>query len=135
VKFIKLYTGKDNKSYFVEVDAGIETKQPLGDYSKKYPVTGMMFRHFEKGASFDWHNAPQPQYIIYLEGEVEVETSGGEKRVFKSGDVLFATDLAGKGHITRTLTKGRSVIVTAQEVNELIESSTKNDGSKFRSKL
>lgn len=114
MKFVKLYTGEDNKSHFKEVDAGFETKQPLGNYSKKYPVQGMMFRDFEKGIAFDWHTAPQPQYIIYLEGEVEVEASDGQKRIFRSGDVLLATDLTGKGHITRTLTKGKSIIVTTE---------------------
>ena len=111
MKFIELYTGKDNQSHFKEVEGGLETEQPLGSYSKKYPVTGMMFRDFKKGASFDWHTAPQPQYIIYLEGEVEVETSGGEKRTFRPGDVLFANDLSGKGHITTTLSNGRSIII------------------------
>lgn len=115
MKFIKLYTGEDNKSHFMEVDAGTETKQPIGCYSKKYPATGLMFRDFEEGATFNWHTAPQPQYIIYLEGQVEVEASGGEKRIFKSGDVLFATDLSGQGHITRTLSKGKSIIVTTLE--------------------
>jgi hypothetical protein len=115
MKFITLFTGEDKKSHFKEVDAGFEKKHPLGNYSKKYRVKGMMFRDFKKGASFDWHTAPQPQYIIYLEGEVEVEASDGEKRTFRQGDVLFATDLTGKGHITRTLTKGRSVIVTTED--------------------
>lgn len=114
MNYIKLFTDKDNKSHFEEVDAGVESQQPLGSYSKKFPVKEIMFRDFEKGASFDWHNAPQVQYIIYLEGEVEVEASGGEKRIFKPGDVLLAADLAGKGHITRTLTKGRSAIVTTK---------------------
>lgn len=115
MRYIKLYTGEDHKSYFIEIDAGFEKKHPLGNYSKKYVVKRMMFRDFEKGASFDWHTAPQPQYIVYLEGAVEVEASGGERRIFKPGDVLFATDLTGKGHITRTLTKGRSIIVTTEE--------------------
>ncbi|TAK71537.1 MAG: hypothetical protein EPO11_11155 [Gammaproteobacteria bacterium] len=112
MKFIKLYTGEDNKSHFMEMETEVETIQPLGNYSKKYPVTGMIFRDFEKGLVFDWHTAPQPQYIIYLEGEVEVETSGGEKRVFKAGDILLAEDLIGKGHVSKTLTSGRSIIVT-----------------------
>ena len=119
MKFTKLYTGEDNKSHFMEVDAGVETKQPLGNYSKKYPATGMMFRDFERGAAFDWHTAPQPQYIIYLEGEVEVEASSGEKRTFKPGDILFATDLKGQGHITRTLSKGKSIVITTEKLTEL----------------
>ena len=56
--------------------------------------------------------AKQKQYIIYLQGKVLVKTSGGESRVFKSGDILLANDLSGQGHITTTLTKGRSLIVT-----------------------
>jgi uncharacterized cupin superfamily protein len=110
----KLYTGDDGKSYFEDFDCGHETKQPLGWYSKKFPASGIMFRDFEPGLIFDWHNAPQPQYIIYLEGEVEVIASGGETRRFKPGDVLFATDLTGEGHISKMLTSGRSVIVTTE---------------------
>lgn len=115
MKYVKIFTGEDQKSYFMEVDAGIDSKHPLGLHSKKYPVKHMIFRDFEQGALYDWHCAPQPQYIIYLEGKVEVEASNGEKRIFNPGDILFATDITGKGHITRTLTKGRSVIVTTGE--------------------
>lgn len=113
MKMIKLYNGNDNKSYFMEVDCGHATKHPLGLYSQKFPATGIMFRDFEAGLVMEMHNAPQPQYIVYLEGAVEVEASGGDKMIFKPGDVLFVSDLSGAGHISRTLTKGRSVIVTA----------------------
>lgn len=119
MKFIELYAGEDGKSHFREINVEVETEQPLGSYSKKYPVGLMMFRKFKKGNVFDLHTAPQPQFIIYLQGEVEVETSGGDKRIFKAGDVLLANDLTGEGHITRTLTEGRSIIVTSlQEVEE-----------------
>lgn len=111
MKIIKLYTGEDSDSYFAELDTGPTTLEKLGEYSTKFPVTNMMFRTFEPGAVYDWHNAPQPQYIIYLEGEVEIETSRGERQIFQSGDVLFATDLTGKGHVTKTLSQGRSIIV------------------------
>lgn len=112
MKFVKLYTGEDGRSHFEEVEAGVGMSNPIGSYSEKYPASGILFREFEEGAVFDWHNAPQPQYIIYLEGLVEVEVSNGVKRIFNPGDVLFATDITGEGHVTRTLTRGRSVIVT-----------------------
>jgi len=117
-KYITLFSGSDNKSYFKEETPDYDNTQPLGTYSKRIQVKGMMFRMFKEGATYDWHTAPQPQFIIYLEGEVEVEASGGEKRVFKQGDVLFATDTTGKGHITRTLTPGNSIIITTQESEE-----------------
>ena len=116
MKFVRLYTGEDSESHFQDVQVGVETLQPLGSYSKKFPVADLMFREFEAGNIFDWHPAPQSQYIIYLEGCVEVEVSNGEKRTFNAGDVLFADDLTGKGHVSRTLTKGRSIIVTVNTI-------------------
>lgn len=96
-----LYTGKDNKSYFLEKNIEISIKHPLGFYSKKHSVSGMLFREFKAGITFDLHNAPQPQYIIYLEGEVSVSTTSGETKIFKAGDILFATGVTGEGHITK----------------------------------
>jgi hypothetical protein len=109
---VKLFTKNDNKSYFSDLKIDIETQHPLGNYSKKFPVEQLMFRNFPENCFYDWHVAPQTQYIVYLEGLVEIVASGGETRVFKSGDILFVTDTTGDGHTTRTLTKGRSLIIT-----------------------
>lgn len=114
MKIIHLYTGKDDKSYFEEIELTLPVKHKLGFYSDPVNVKNMFFRQFEKGLEFDWHCAPQEQYIIYLEGEVEVEASGGEKRIFKPADILYVTDLSGKGHITRTLSAGKSIVVTSE---------------------
>lgn len=113
MKIIHLYTSENNKSYFKEIDAATPIQKELGSYSEATKVGNLFFREFDLGRSFDWHCAPQPQYIIYLEGTVEVEASGGEKRIFQPGDILYVTDVSGKGHITRTLSKGRSIVVTA----------------------
>ncbi|MEZ4547496.1 MAG: hypothetical protein R3B51_07185 [Thermodesulfobacteriota bacterium] len=32
-----------------------------------------------------WHHAPDRQYIILLEGHIEIEVSDGEKRAFSGG--------------------------------------------------
>ena len=37
--------------------------------------------------------------------------AGKTKRVFSAGDILLANDLTGKGHITRTLTSGKSIVI------------------------
>lgn len=110
----KLFSHEDGKSYFEDIDCGHESIQPLGAYSQKYPASGIIFRDFEAGLVFEMHTAPQPQYIIYLEGEVEVSASGGETRRFKPGNILFATDTEGEGHVSKTITKGKSVIITTQ---------------------
>jgi hypothetical protein len=46
------------------------------------------------------HNAPRRQFIVHLEGSVQVEASGGGTRVFGPGDVILAEDLEGAGHVT-----------------------------------
>lgn len=69
-KYITLFAGPDNKSYFKEETPDYDNNQPLGIYSKKRQVKGMMFRMVKEGEIYDWHTAPQPQFIVYLEGEV-----------------------------------------------------------------
>lgn len=112
MKITKLYAGDDGESHFGEVAVNFSVIKELGQYSLPFPVRTMRFRAFGPDHFFDWHNAPEPQYIIYLEGEVSVEIGSGEKRIFKPGEVLFATDLKGRGHCSRTLSAGKSIIVT-----------------------
>ena len=43
---------------------------------------------------------------------LESATSRGEKRVLKTGDVLVAEDVTGKGHITRSIGTEQRVTVS-----------------------
>lgn len=52
------------------------------------------------------HNAPRRQFIVHLEGVVEVLASGGETRRFGPGDVVLAEDLEGAGHVTTWIGDG-----------------------------
>jgi quercetin dioxygenase-like cupin family protein len=82
MKITHLYTGADNKSHFEDINHENDIVKELGAYTKKMPASGIMFRETHLGNVFEMHNALQPQYIIYLEGEIEVTTSSGETRVF-----------------------------------------------------
>ena len=53
--------------------------------------------------SYDFHNAPDRQYIVLLEGGVEIETSLGKKRTFETGSILLVEDTTGKGHKTKNI--------------------------------
>lgn len=46
----------------------------------------------------DWHPAPARQFVLFLKGELEVEVSDGERRVFTQGSIVFLEDTKGKGH-------------------------------------
>ncbi len=47
------------------------------------------------------HPAPRKQFVVVLEGEIEVETTNGERRSFVPGIVGLLEDVEGRGHISR----------------------------------
>jgi hypothetical protein len=81
-----------------------------GNVSKRLPATSVDF--VEVAGTAVAHSLAQPhpapcrQYVIVLEGEVEVTTSDGESRVVGSGEVVLVEDTHGKGHITKILGRG-----------------------------
>jgi hypothetical protein len=47
------------------------------------------------------HPAAVPQWVVMLRGVIEVEVSDGACRRFGPGDLVFAADTTGRGHVTR----------------------------------
>ena len=109
MKIIELFS-QEGLSYFRQRSIDWDTEKPLGLYSFPYPVQSLYFRKFNAGRFYDWHPAPKPQFILYLAGQVAVVASGGEKHIFRAGEILLANDLSGKGHTSKTLTEGLAVI-------------------------
>jgi hypothetical protein len=68
----------------------------------------------EASYDYNFHNAPRKQNLILIDDGIEIETTLGEKRQFKTGDVLLLEDTEGKGHRTRNLQpiKRKSVFLT-----------------------
>jgi len=66
------------------------------------PAHGVAFVRF---AAFpdEPHPAFEPQWVVVLRGVVEVEVSDGTSRRFGPGDLVFAGDTAGRGHVTRVV--------------------------------
>ncbi len=46
------------------------------------------------------HPAPRRQFVVVIEGEIEVETTDGETRSFVPGVVGLLEDVDGRGHIS-----------------------------------
>ena len=49
------------------------------------------------------HRAPQRKFIFVTCGVGEIELGDGSRHRFAPGDILFAEDTTGDGHVTRTL--------------------------------
>ena len=73
---------------------------------------GVVFRATPPSHFHDWHNAPRRQYVITLEGEVEIGLGDGTTHRFGAGHVTLAEDLTGKGHTTRVVGNKRRLTAT-----------------------
>jgi len=103
MKVVRVYTGPDNKSHFEDVEIPLKDGGKAGFMSELMKATGVVFRETDGNYHFDFHNAPRRQYVVNLEGEVEIEVGDGTKRLLRSGDILLAEDTTGQGHISRAV--------------------------------
>lgn len=114
IQITRIYSDNNGESHFEDIEMPLKDYGEIGLLSDKIPVKDVIFRKVKPGYDYDFHNAPQKQYVILLDGEIEIETSLGEKRTFKGGDILLLEDTRGKGHRTKNIQhiERRSVFIT-----------------------
>jgi hypothetical protein len=103
MKVVRVYTGQDNQSHFEDIEIPLKDGGKGGFMSELMKASGVVFRETDGNYNFDFHNAPRRQYVVNLEGEVEIEVGDGTKRLLRSGDILLAEDTTGQGHISRAV--------------------------------
>ena len=84
-------------------EVALTTEGDIGQLSEIYGASGVIFRENPGDYHYQWHNAPRRQYIVMLEGSVEIEIGDGTRRVFHPGEILLAEDTTGQGHISRAV--------------------------------
>src|SRR4029077_16286115 len=82
--------------------------------SASFQAGALFFRETREGCVQDLHNAPRRQLIFLTSGILEIESSGGERFVCRPGDLIFAEDTQGKGHLPRSLGDNRGFVPPAQ---------------------
>ncbi len=103
MKITRLYTGDNGDSFFDVLDLPLHDRGGIGRLSERIGAQAIMFRETGGDYDYDFHNAPERQYIIMLDGVTEIETSLGERRRFAAGDILLVEDTTGKGHKARSV--------------------------------
>ncbi len=105
MKATRIYSRQDGKSAFEDFEIELENAGDIGNLSKIYNVTGIIFRETDGDYDYNWHNAPpQRQFVLMLEGEVDITSGEGETRRFGTGgDILLAEDTTGEGHLSRAV--------------------------------
>lgn len=89
IRAYRLYAGPGGDSH-----VAVGTVNP----TRMVEAHSILFNETPPHSSYDWHNAPNPQYVITLAGVLEFTTSSGEVFTLRPGDVLIAEDHTGTGH-------------------------------------
>ena len=103
--YTRIYSDEQGESHFEWEEIPLSQQGIVGHLSDMFPVKSMQFRESPADYDWDYHNAPQRQFIILLDGIIEITTSVGESRIFSGGDILLVEDTTGKGHKTRNIEK------------------------------
>jgi hypothetical protein len=108
-----IYADASGESHIRDVEIDWASSGRTGKISAPVKVSGVAFRETDGDYDLDWHNAPRRQYIVNLEGSVEIITSDGISRVIGPGEIILAEDTTGKGHKSRAVAKGtrRSLVI------------------------
>ncbi len=93
-RLLHVYATADGESHIEEIS--------VAPAAGTLPLTGLRAISYQPN-KVNWHLAPQPQFAINLTGNLQVETSDGDKRKVGPGDLVYLEDTHGKGHITRLL--------------------------------
>ncbi|TCC88516.1 hypothetical protein EZ428_17900 [Pedobacter frigiditerrae] len=104
-KITRIFPDAKGDSHFQDLEIPMAANGEIGFLSEAQKVGNIIFRKVKPDYDYDFHQAPAKQYIILLDGTIEIETSTGAKRTFLSGDVLLLEDTWGKGHRTKNITK------------------------------
>ena len=105
MKITRIYTDLNGDSQFEVIEIPLLDQGEIGFLSNNINVKSLQFRTVSPDYDYDFHHAPQRQYIVLLDGGVEIETSLGEIRQFPTGEILLVEDTTGRGHRTKNLEK------------------------------
>jgi hypothetical protein len=85
---------------------------PLVDVAEGTPVSMLTLSRCGQNYVSHWHPAPRRQFVLILEGGLDVTSSQRETRRFEPGSMLLVEDITGEGHQTRTVGVDPCVFVT-----------------------
>jgi hypothetical protein len=121
MKVSRLYEGDDGQSHWDEIEVSMGPQDggnpnrsistSHATFSELIGAKAIQFITVPADSVSDWHNTPRRQFVVLLEGWVDLETGDGKKRHFDPGEVFVAEDLTGQGHRSDTGPEGRTFMV------------------------
>ena len=110
MRLFRIYTKSSGESAIEVRQVPMTGPRPV---SRTFEGGALFFRETPEGHVQDLHNAPRRQLIFLASGLLELESSEGARFICRPGDLIFAEDTGGKGHITRSLRDVRGFVHVA----------------------
>jgi len=103
LKVTRFHPDTAGETHITSVPKVVATSNWNGHLSAPEKATSILFRKTDADWKVDWHHPPKKQYIIQLEGSVEMTASDGNSKVIGPGEVVLVEDVDGKAHKTRAV--------------------------------
>lgn len=87
-----LYTDNDGFARFKEEAIALDEGTPKSQLSPWLPATGLQLRHSPVGFQSDFHCTEHPQWLIVLQGIMEIGLRDGSTRRFAAGEHFYSAD-------------------------------------------
>jgi hypothetical protein len=99
MKIHHIYTDAQGKAQIEVIEPNLAADQS-GRRTLAFPTGPAYMKEFAADRISGLHNAPRRQFVVHLFGGALVHTPSGYRRDAQPGDVIFAEDLTGEGHLT-----------------------------------
>lgn len=101
--YTRIFADDTGDSHFESVHVPLIDNGIMGSISLPFETKALIFRENKANYNWDFHNSPARQFIILLDGEIEITTSLGVVRRFRGGEILLVEDTSGAGHKTENI--------------------------------
>ncbi|MFV0681158.1 hypothetical protein [Ottowia sp.] len=87
-----LYTDTDGRARFRDDPVPLTEGTPAARLSSLMASGGCQFRHSPVGFASDFHCTTTPQWLVVLQGRMEIGLQDGSTRVFGPGQCFYSND-------------------------------------------
>ncbi len=101
---IRLFSGSDGQTHAEPINLSQVTGKD-GTQQDLLKSANIRFATRGSATSDDWHTAPGRQYLVTLQGSVDIEIGDGKKVTAGPGSILLIEDTTGKGHRATVVSK------------------------------
>lgn len=113
LRYTRLGVDQSGETFFQDESVELHA-WPFGMAKASFEEQSDSVRFFK--ARLGWqmlelHYAPKRQYLLVLQGILEIHTSTGQIRKFQQGSFLLVEDTYGKGHRTRNAGEDDLILV------------------------